>query len=118
MSAMAVQLLLCTFVSQVAFAWFGQQATLAVAVVGSVLGLVEPVRGLPVKSKIKLKTSVAMVARSKPKILPIALLLLCVFCCVILKLLLIVAFVSVSGAVTIAVGVVFVGGSLMLDVVG
>ena len=115
---MAVRLLLCICESHVAFARFGHQATFAVAVVGLALGLVEPVQGLPVKSKIKLKTSVAMVARSKPKILLIALLLLCVCCCVIFKLLLIVAFVSVSGAVTIAVGVVFVGGSLMWALVG
>ena len=116
--------------SPVAFAWFVQQATKAVAVVGSVIGLVGPVPGSPVKRKIILKTSVTMVAIIVPNMLPNALLLLCVCCCVLFKLLLIVvllsvsvpvpvvcllivAFMPMSGAVTVSVGEVFVGGSSM-----
>ena len=87
---------MCIVPSQVAFAWFGQHATLAVAIVGLVMGLVGPVLGSPVKRKIKLMTSSAMVARSRPKELLSTLVLLCGCCCVVVDLLLIVVFLSIG----------------------
>ena len=106
------------------------------AIVGSVLGTVGTVLGSPVKSRVKLMTSSAMVARIRPSSMvvaqsrPIGLLRamvrLCNCCCVAVISVLIVALVSVSAAgtvavvvaVTVAVVVKIVGGSMMWAVVG
>ena len=81
------------------------------AIVGSVLGTVGPVLGSPVKSRVKLMTSSAVVARSSPSstvvarsrpiALPRAMVGLCDCCCVAVVSVLIVALVSVSAAVTV-----------------
>ncbi len=83
--------------SQVAFAWFVQQATLAVAVVGSVMGLVRPVLCSPVNREIKLMMSSAIIVRVIPNAFLSALCLLRAGCCVFAKILLIVVSLSVVG---------------------
>ena len=71
-------------------------------------------------SKIKLMTSSAIVARSRPKALLSALVLLCNCCCVVVKLLLIVVLLSIGNLMIVAslsVSVTIVGGLMMGAVV-
>ena len=106
------------------------------AIVGLVLGTVGPVLGSPVKSRVKLMTSSAMVARSRPSstvvarsrpiALPRAMVGLSDYCCVAFGSVLIGALVSVYAevtvavvmAVTVAVVVTIFGGSMMWAIVG
>ena len=89
------------------------------AVVGSEMGSVGFLSS-PVMSKIKLMTSNAMVARSRPKALPSELVLLCDCCCVVVELLLIVVLFSIGNLMIVAslsVSVTIFRGSIMGAVV-